>query len=167
MICGMSTPEQRAAFVERLGGALTAAGLARLPSRIFAAVLVDDDGRMTAAEIGETLGVSPAAVSGAVKYLDGVGMVRRERERGSRRDVFVVDDEAWHDTLLQADSIYAPMIAALERGIDDLGADDPAHQRLAVSRAFMQFVLDELHGINERWVAHRRSIGLDEEPPPK
>ena len=154
----MSTSEQRAAFVERLGAALTSAGLARLPSRIFAAVLVDEDGRMTAAEIGEALGVSPASVSGAVKYLDGVGMVRRERERGSRRDVFVVDDEAWHDTLLQADNIYRPMIAALGQGIDDLGPDDPARNRLIVSRAFMQFILEELHGINDRWAARRRQL---------
>jgi DNA-binding transcriptional regulator GbsR (MarR family) len=155
----MSTPEQRAAFVERLGGALTSAGLARLPSRIFAAVLVDEDGRMTAAEIGEALSVSPATVSGAVKYLDGVGMVRRERERGSRRDVFVVDDEAWHDTLLQADNIYRPMITALAQGIDDLARDDPARQRLVVSRAFMEFILEELRGINDRWTARRREIG--------
>ena len=155
----MSTPEQRAAFVERLGGALTSAGLARLPSRIFAAVLVDEDGRMTAAEIGEALSVSPAAVSGAVKYLDGVGMVRRERERGSRRDVFVVDDEAWHDTLLQAVNIYRPMITALAQGIDDLPRDDPARQRLVVSRAFMEFILEELRGINDRWTARRREIG--------
>ena len=154
----MSTPEQRAAFVERLGAALTSAGLARLPSRIFAAVMVDEDGRMTAAEIGEALGVSPAAVSGAVKYLDGVGMVRRERERGSRRDVFVVDDEAWHDTLLQADNIYRPMINALGQGIDDLGPDDPASQRLVVSRAFMQFILEELRGINDRWTTRRREL---------
>jgi DNA-binding transcriptional ArsR family regulator len=157
----MSSPAQRAAFVERLGAALTSAGLARLPSRIFAAVMVDEDGRMTAAEIGEPLGVSPAAVSGAVKYLDGVGMVRRERERGSRRDVFVVDDEAWHDTLLQADTIYAPMITALDRGIVDLGPDDPAHHRLMVSREFMRFILDELHGINDRWTARRRELHLD------
>jgi len=154
----MSTPEQRAAFVERLGAALTSAGLARLPSRIFAAVLVDEDGRMTAAEIGEALGVSPAAVSGAVKYLDGVGMVRRERERGSRRDVFVVDDEAWHDTLLQADNIYRPMISALEQGIHELDPDDPARQRLVVSRAFMEFILEELHGIGDRWTATRREL---------
>jgi DNA-binding transcriptional regulator GbsR (MarR family) len=154
----MSTPQQRVAFVERLGAALTSAGLARLPSRIFAAVLVDEDGRMTAAEIGEALGVSPAAVSGAVKYLDGVGMVRRERERGSRRDVFVVDDEAWHDTLLQADNIYRPRIAALGQGIDDLGPDDPAQHRLVVSREFMQFILEELHGINDRWAARRREL---------
>jgi DNA-binding transcriptional ArsR family regulator len=157
----MSTPEQRAAFVERMGAALTSAGLARLPSRIFAAVLVDEDGRMTAAEIGETLGVSPAAVSGAVKYLDGVGMVRRERVRGTRRDVFVVDDLAWHDTLLQVDAIYGPMIGALEHGIDELGSTDPAHERLVVSREFMRFLTDELHGINERWTARRRGLRLD------
>jgi DNA-binding transcriptional regulator GbsR (MarR family) len=157
----MSTPEQRAAFVERLGAALTSAGLARLPSRIFAAVLVDEDGRMTAAEIGEALGVSPAAVSGAVKYLDGVGMVRRERERGSRRDVFVVDDLAWHDTLLQVDNIYGPMITALEHGIADLG-DDPARHRRVVSREFMKFLVEELHGINERWSARRQALPLDE-----
>jgi DNA-binding transcriptional regulator GbsR (MarR family) len=154
----MSTPAQRDAFIERLGGALTSAGLARLPSRIFAAVLVDEDGRMTAAEIGETLGVSPAAVSGAVKYLDGIGMVRRERERGSRRDVFVVDDEAWHDTLLQADNIYRPMISALAQGIDDLGPDDPAGRRLALSRDFMEFILEEVRGINDRWAARRREL---------
>jgi DNA-binding transcriptional regulator GbsR (MarR family) len=158
----MSTPEQRAAFVERLGAALTSAGLARLPSRIFAAVMVDEDGRMTAAEIGEALGVSPAAVSGAVRYLDGVGMVRRERERGSRRDVFVVDDQAWHDTLLQADNIYRPMIAALAQGIEDLGSDDPARRRLVESRAFMEFLLEELRGIGDRWMARRRELHLDE-----
>jgi DNA-binding transcriptional regulator GbsR (MarR family) len=157
----MSTPDQRAAFVERMGAALTSAGLARLPSRIFAAVLVDEDGRMTAAEIGEALGVSPAAVSGAVKYLDGVGMVRRERERGSRRDVFVVDDLAWHDALLQVDAIYGPMIGALEHGIDELGADDAAHERLVVSREFMRFLIDELHGINERWTVRRRELRTD------
>ena len=103
----MATETERTHFVERMGGALTSAGLARLPSRIFSALLIDEDGRMTAAEIGAALGVSPAAVSGAVRYLDGVGMVRRERERGSRRDIFVVDDDAWHETLLHADQVLS------------------------------------------------------------
>ncbi|MGI8522279.1 MAG: GbsR/MarR family transcriptional regulator [Nocardioides sp.] len=157
----MSTPEQRAAFVERMAAALTSAGLASLPSRIFAAVLIDDDGRMTAAEIGEALQVSPAAVSGAVKYLDGVGMVRRERERGSRRDVFVIDDDAWRDTLLQVDNIYRPMISALEQGLSDLADDDPAQRRLAISSAFIEFIIDQMHGINDRWSVRRKELGLD------
>ena len=42
----------------------------RLASRVFARLLADDDGRMTAAELTESLDVSPAAISGAVRYLD-------------------------------------------------------------------------------------------------
>jgi len=156
----MSAEAQRSAFVERMGGALTTAGLARLPSRLFAALLVDDDGRMTAAELAATLAVSPAAVSGAVRYLDGVGMIRRERAQGSRRDVFVVDDDAWHGTMVRVDQIYAPMIAALDRGLADLDEDDPAHRRLTLARAFLLFVTEEMADLDARWAARRSELGL-------
>jgi DNA-binding transcriptional regulator GbsR (MarR family) len=156
----MVTEDERASFVERLGGALTSAGLARLPSRIFSLLLIDEDGRMTAAEIGAALGVSPAAVSGAVRYLDGVGMVRRERERGSRRDIFVVDDDAWHETLMHAEQIYAPMQAALRRALDSLRSDDPAYRRLRLSHEFLTFMLEEMESLNERWDRRVKQLGL-------
>ena len=57
-----------------------------MPARVFAALLATDSGRLTAAELAELLQISPAAVSGAVRYLTQVGMVHREREPGSRRD---------------------------------------------------------------------------------
>ena len=41
----------------------------RMPSRVFAALLSVDSGRATAAELSDALRVSPAAVSGAVRYL--------------------------------------------------------------------------------------------------
>ncbi|KAB2811337.1 transcriptional regulator TrmB [Pimelobacter simplex] len=156
----MSTQEQRAAFTERLGGALASAGLARLPSRVFAALLVDDDGRMTAAELGAALDVSAASVSGAVRYLDTVGMIRRERERGSRRDVFVVEDDAWHGTMTRIDQLYGPMIAALERGLADLPDDDPARHRLVLAREFLAFVLEEMSDLDRRWAVRRVELGL-------
>ena len=56
------------------------------------------------------LGVSAAAVSGGVKYLAHLQMMRRERERGSRREVYVVDDDAWHGLMLRRDHLYAPML---------------------------------------------------------
>ena len=73
----MSAPEPQAEFVERMGSALTEAGLARLPSRVFAALLVDDDGRMTSAELAKRTGtheryvrewLSAQAASGFVTY---------------------------------------------------------------------------------------------------
>jgi len=156
----MSTDDRREHFVERMGGALTSAGLARLPSRMFAALLIDEDGRMTAAELAAALGVSAASVSGAVRYLDGVGMVRRERERGTRRDIFVVDDDAWHDTLMRADQIYAPMQSALRRALEELSPDDPAYRRLRLSHEFLGFIVEELGAMNARWTERVKELGL-------
>ncbi len=56
---------EAAEFVDRMGGALTQAGLPRLPSLVFSALLVDDDGKMTSAELSSALEVSPASISGS------------------------------------------------------------------------------------------------------
>lgn len=147
--------------VERIGAALAQAGLARLPSRLFAALLVDDDGRMTSAELAAALDVSPAAISGAVGYLEQLGMLRRERERerGSRRDVYVVDDDAWHGAMMSHDQIYGPIKASLEHSLTALGADSPAHRRVAMSLDFLRFVEVELDALAERWDKRKAELG--------
>ncbi len=146
------------AFTERMGGALTQAGLPRVPSLVFSALLVDDDGRMTSAELAQSLELSAASISGAVNYLARVGMLRRERERGSRRDVYVVDDDAWHGALMRRDQLYAPMIAALTAGLRSLGEDSPAHHRLLLTREFLTFVDDEMATLAEKWEKRRAEI---------
>ena len=145
-------------FVERMGAALTQAGLPRVPSLVFSALLVDDDGRMTSAELSGELDVSPASVSGAVRYLAQLGMVRRERERGSRRDVYVVDDDAWHGTMMRRDQLYAPMLGALTAGLAALGENSPVHDRLLLTREFLSFVDEEMAGLAEKWEARRAEI---------
>jgi DNA-binding transcriptional regulator GbsR (MarR family) len=147
-----------AEFVDRMGGALTQAGLPRLPSLVFSALLVDDDGKMTSAELSRALEVSPASISGAIRYLVQVGMVRRERERGSRRDLYVVDDDAWHGTMMRRDQLYAPMIAALSAGIRAMGDDSPAHQRLVLTREFLLFVDEEMKGLADKWEQRRKAL---------
>lgn len=147
-----------ASFVERMGGALADAGMPPLPSRVFAALLVDDDGRMTAAELAQALGVSAGGVSGAVNYLNRVGMLRRERERGSRRDVYVVDDDAWHGALMRKDQTYAPMMAALTSVIDGLGPRHPGRRRLVLTLEFLRFVDHEMDELAARWDKRRAEI---------
>jgi DNA-binding transcriptional regulator GbsR (MarR family) len=141
--------------IEHLGGALADAGLARLPARVFAALLATDDGRLTASELAAALQVSPAAISGAVRYLGQVRMIRRERERGSRRDVFVVMDDAWHDVLMQKDQIYAPVLAALTEARSAVGAGSRAGQRMQLSVEFLEFIQREMDGMAERWEAYK------------
>jgi DNA-binding transcriptional regulator GbsR (MarR family) len=146
-------------FVERMGAALTQAGLPRVPSLVFSALLVDDDGRMTSAELSGELEVSPASVSGAVRYLAQLGMVRRERERGSRRDVYVVMDDAWHDMLMQHDQLYAPILAALVAARGALGASTRAGERMQLSVEFLEFVTREMDGMTVRWEEYKASRG--------
>lgn len=149
--------ERRAEVVEHLGGALAEAGLARLPARVFAALMATEDGRLTAAELAHGLEVSPAGISGAVRYLTNVRLIRRERERGSRRDVFVVLDDAWHDVLIQKDQIYAPIHAALVEARSELGAGTRAGERMQLSVEFLEFVQREMDDMALRWDAYRAS----------
>jgi DNA-binding transcriptional regulator GbsR (MarR family) len=141
--------------VEHLGGALADAGLARLPARVFAALLATEDGRLTASELAGLLGVSPAGISGAVRHLTQVRMIRRERERGSRRDVYVVLDDAWHDVLMQKDQIYAPILSALMVARAAVGRDSRAGERMQLSVEFLEFIQREMDGIARRWEEHK------------
>jgi DNA-binding transcriptional regulator GbsR (MarR family) len=156
---GQPAPNRRR-FVERFGSALTAAGMQRLPSRVFACLLADEDGRMTAAEIGEALSVSPASVSGAVRSLEQMRMIHRAREAGSRRDVFVVADDAWHDVMMNSSATYAPLTQTLREGVQDVGGrGTQAGDRLAVSVAFLEFITEEMQQLSERWDKRRAELG--------
>jgi DNA-binding transcriptional regulator GbsR (MarR family) len=151
----MSTPQE---FVERMASALNQAGLARVPSVVFSALLIDDDGRMTSAELSASLHLSAASISGAVRYLEQIGMLRRERDRGSRRDVYVVEEEAWHTSLMRRDQVYAPMIAALTAGLRAVPPGTPARQRMLVTREFLSFINEEMTALADRWEKRRKEL---------
>src|SRR4051794_23612979 len=150
-------PDAHRDAVERIGAALTAAGLARLPARVFAVLLVDDDGRMTSAELVEALAISPAAVSGAVRVLEQLGWTRRERERGTRRDVYVVDDDAWRSALLQGDRTYEAIEVAFAAAA--AVAAPEAKDRLDLSRGVLGFVREGLGGVAGRREGRERGRG--------
>ncbi|MFJ4713104.1 GbsR/MarR family transcriptional regulator [Streptomyces sp. NPDC088785] len=158
---GGGAARARSRFVEHFAGQLVEAGMARMPARIFAALLASDAGALTSAELGERLRVSPAAVSGAVRYLTQQHMVTREREPGSRRDLFRVRDNQWYEALTSRDSVLARWEEALRDGVDALGADSPAGRRLTETLAFFEFVQAELAAMMERWREHRATLGLD------
>jgi DNA-binding transcriptional ArsR family regulator len=141
-----------------MGAALTQAGMPRVPSLALAALLLDDDGRMTAAELAAALDVSAGSVSGAITYLAQLGVVRRERERGSRRDVYVVDDDAWHGAIMRTDQRHAPIVAALSAGMAAIGPGSHAYQRLLLTKEFLAFVDEEMSALMVRWEARRRQL---------
>ncbi|WP_256793858.1 GbsR/MarR family transcriptional regulator [Terrabacter sp. Ter38] len=147
------------AYVERLGDTLTDAGMPRLAARVFARLLADDDGRMTAAELTESLDVSPAAVSGAVRYLTQTYLIGKERERGSRRDVYVVQADAWHGAMLSRDRMLAQIESGLRAGVPAVGGlGTEAGRRLQLSVAFLEFLGDRLAELEGEWAARKAEI---------
>ena len=142
-------------FVERFAAVLTEAGIPRMPARVFAALLATDSGRLTAAELAAQLQASPAAVSGGVRYLMGVGMIHREGQPGSRRHHYRVPDHVWDEVVSGRDRLMARWTAVMREGIGLLGADTPAGARLAESVEYFEFVSAELPRVVARWREHK------------
>ncbi|MBW4717656.1 GbsR/MarR family transcriptional regulator [Saccharothrix obliqua] len=142
-------------FIERFASAFAESGMPRMPARVFVALLTDDDGTMTAAELADLLRVSPAAISGAVRYLAQVNMVSREREAGSRRDVYRVYDDVWYEALFRREQAMGRWDGPLKEGIHVLGDGTPAGQRIAETLAFFEFMHQELPTLLGRWRTYR------------
>ncbi len=144
--------------MERFASVLVEAGIPRMPARVFAALLATDSGRLTAAELSAQLQASPAAVSGGVRYLIGVGMVSREGEPGSRRHHYRVPDHVWDEVVSGRDRLMARWTAVLREGISLLGRDTPAGVRLADSVQYFEFVSAELPRVLARWQEHKAAL---------
>lgn len=144
-------------FVERFASLLEEAGLQRMAARVFVALLATDSGHLTSAELAERLNVSPAAISGAVRYLSQVSLVSREREPGTRRDVYRVYDNAWFHALTQRQPLLQQWEEVLANGAEALDPDTPAGRRVAESQEYMSFLRQELAGIRQRWEERRSS----------
>ena len=148
-------------FTERFAANLADAGMPRLPARAFAALLVSDTGRMTAAELAETLQVSAGGISGAVRYLVQLHMIRTERDPGSRRHVYVADG-SWYESLVSANPFLANGEGTLRDGVALLG-DSPAGERLAETLELVQFLKEESQAMLRRW-RERRELHRLEHP---
>ncbi|MFB6977474.1 GbsR/MarR family transcriptional regulator [Streptomyces scopuliridis] len=138
-------------FVERFAAEMTEAGMQRTASRVFAALLSSDDASMTSAELSEQLKISPAAVSGAVRYLTQVSMIGRERDPGSRRDRYRLHTQPWYATLTQRENVLSRWENTLREGAETLGRDTPAGARVAETVEFFEFLQQELFALLDRW----------------
>ncbi|MEU5692221.1 MarR family transcriptional regulator [Actinosynnema sp. NPDC020468] len=142
-------------FIERFAAAFVEAGMARMPARVFAGLLATDSGTLTAAELADLLQVSPAAISGAVRYLTQVSMVSREREAGSRRDVYRVYDDVWYEVVFRREQALARWEAPLREGMNALGADSAAGRRISETLEFFEFLHREMPAMLDRWRVYR------------
>ncbi|GAB7045746.1 helix-turn-helix domain-containing protein [Catenuloplanes indicus JCM 9534] len=126
-------------------------GLPRITARVHVDLLMAEGGRRTAAELAGRLGVSPASVSASVNFLIDSGYVRREHDPQRRRDVYVVDDDAWYrsvviSALQTIDAARAATAAAAE-----LSPGSPVRDRLSKVGTFLERVMTDSMASADRW----------------
>jgi DNA-binding transcriptional regulator GbsR (MarR family) len=142
-------------FVEDFALLLVDAGVPRMPARVFACVLADNAGALTAGDLAERLRVSPAAISGAVRWLTQMHLLTRAREPGARRDHYRMRDDQWYEATVFKTAALRRFEDVLAEGVALLGADTPAGRRLEETQEFFAFFRAELPALLERFRATR------------
>jgi DNA-binding transcriptional regulator GbsR (MarR family) len=138
-------------FVESFAATLVDSGVPHMAALVFVSLLATDARGLTADELASRLEVSRAAISGAVKYLSQIGLVTRERQPGTRRHRYVLQDPSWYEMVARRERLLDRWIATTRDGISALGATSPAGQRLAESLEFFEFLRAEMPAMLARW----------------
>ncbi|MCH7232223.1 MarR family transcriptional regulator [Glycomyces sp. L485] len=144
-------------YVERFSEILIASGVQRMSARVFSYILADDAASYTAAELADGLDVSLAAISGAVRELTTMGLLFKGRRPGTRADVYQLnEDDIWGSIILERSPLIERYKSLALEGMDTL-PPGPGRDRLEQTAEFMQFWLDEVQGMGERWTARLRA----------
>jgi predicted transcriptional regulator len=142
--------------VEQLGRILADWGLPRMAARVLFVLMTADESSLTAGELAERLQVSPAAISGAVRYLTQIRMVVRDPVAGSRRDRYRLVDDSWYEVTLEKMTLITTLADIAREGVVAAGGErTPAGARLAGMRDFYDFVQKELPAMLDRWAERK------------
>lgn len=140
-----------------------AAGFPRMPAAVIVALMASEDGFMTAEQLASELGASPAAISGAVRYLGVINMVARHRLPGDRRFVYELPEHPWYTGSLVKNELYAVMSRVAESTARSLGPKGAA--RVEEMAEFFRFLQSRIPAVLDEWAELRteklRDAGSD------
>lgn len=141
--------------VERLGRALEDNGVPRMPARVFAYLLAQDRDHCSAAELAAALQVSPAAISGAVRYLIHSGLIIKERRPSARGDLYrLVDGDVWGRIITARLPQLDHYLESLDKAVALLEPGSPGRARFEETRDCFALAREGIADLAERWAQH-------------
>ncbi|MEV7729918.1 helix-turn-helix domain-containing protein [Streptomyces sp. NPDC087917] len=153
-------------YGETLTTVLMQSGMPKMMARVLACLITTDMGSLTASELVQRLQVSPASISKAITFLEGQGLVRRERDE-SRRDRYAVDNDVWYQSMMASARSTAQLVEVAREGVGVLGPQTPAAARLENIARFLDFVSESIARAAEqaRDILHTKPVatGADDE----
>jgi DNA-binding transcriptional regulator GbsR (MarR family) len=157
----MSSADPFDVFIERASSEMVAQGFPRMPARVLMALTATEEGKATAEELAARLQASPAAISGAVKYLGIVGFVRNTTIPGTRKHIYSLGDTPWYAASFNRTQLYAQIENSLRSATDDMPAESKARARIEEVADFFHFMQERLPGVLDEWHAERRAKGME------
>lgn len=118
-------------------------GVPRMMARVLTCLLIADSGSVTAAELVQRLGVSPATVSKSISSLESQGLIARVRDEG-RRERYFVDGDVWYESTLAGARGMAQVAEVARQGVTVLGHDTPAGSRLENMARFSDHISESI-----------------------
>lgn len=142
-------------FVERAGVLLEMLGMPRMAGRVLGALLQAPPTGHTPAELAETLGVSRAAISGALQHLALMGLSETAPSPGERAGRYRVRPGAWAALTEQGNRKLQTLRDLAQDGLHSLpdGADAAPLEEM---RDFYALWLDLFPGMLREWQERRR-----------
>lgn len=138
-------------LAERFTAIMIGTGLTRMTARVLTCLYLTDSGSLTAAELTQSLQVSPASVSKAIGELEKQELIRRERDPRRRRDRYVIDADAWFRGWMASANQNAVLAEFARHGAEILGATSPAGARLRDIGQFFDHVGRAMLQAAEQW----------------
>jgi DNA-binding transcriptional regulator GbsR (MarR family) len=148
----MSDAVERAGAL--LAAELAAQGFPRMPARVIMALTVSPEGALTSAELSAQLEASPAAISGAVRYLQTIGFVRASTVPGTRKHVYALPPIPWYAATLTQDR-YGHIVEVLDAALAELPEGGP-RDRINEMSEFFRFLQAEMPRLWARWKGTER-----------
>jgi DNA-binding transcriptional regulator GbsR (MarR family) len=134
---------------EHTAALLAAAGMPRMRARVLAALLAAPPDGYTAAELVDRLGVSAAAVSGAVRFMQTLGVIRRVSRPGERRDRYQLTDDTWYAALANQSGLYTELATQVERIAAAGGGPSTSHAEEMAG--FFRFLAQRMPTLLAEW----------------
>ncbi|WP_433019260.1 MarR family transcriptional regulator [Kribbella sp. CA-294648] len=133
-------------FAEYFAEAMIETGLQPMAARVLSRLYTADSPSLTAAELVRELKVSPASISKAINYLEGLELVRREPVPGERHEHYLIAEDFWIQAWRTSARANASWAGTARKGADLFGPDTPAGARLEQMAQFFQQLSDDMSG---------------------
>jgi DNA-binding transcriptional regulator GbsR (MarR family) len=143
-------------FVESLEQHLVRRGLSRTPARIWAWLLVCEPADQSAEDLAAHLHASRGAISAAVRDLAALGIIRRGRRRGERRERFTILPGSIRRLVADMERVLREGREIADDGLAAIGDRSPeARARLQEFRDVYAYYEDAWPAVVKRYLEER------------